>query len=115
VIVPEDEAQRRIEQARAVCSMYIDSSKTVTQLSTGALVLSVAFATNFLRRDEASLVCDGPFVAAWVLWLLAILCGVTNEYCATKYLGNLAAEHHLLYYERDWPTFGPRVLLANPI
>jgi hypothetical protein len=114
VPMPQDEAERRIEQERAVCSMYIDSAKTVTQLGTGALVLSLAFATDFLGRSEASLVRDGAFVAAWVLWLLAILCGVTYEYCAIKYLENIAADHHLLYYKREWSTFVPKLLLARP-
>src|SRR5262245_6922999 len=93
-------ARQRLEEERAVCSLYIESAKTYAQLSTGALVLSVAFATDFLKRTEPELLHDWPMVVAWFLWLLAVFCGGAYEYCVIKYLETIANDHDLLYYKR---------------
>ncbi len=109
-----DDATQRLEQERAVCSLYIDSAKTYTQLSTGALVLSLAFAADFLKQTKPQLLHDWPILVAWCCWLLAVLCGVTYQYCAIKYLETIANDNKLLYFDRTWSSLVPKALTDNP-
>lgn len=109
-----DEARQKLDQERAVCAQFIDSAKAFTQLSTGALVLSLALARDFLGDRERELLRDGPMVFTWILWLFAVLFGATYEYCAIKYLEKIANDHNLLYHPRNWRPFVPDSLIENP-
>ena len=109
-----DEVVQRLEEERQICSLYIDSAKTFVQLSTGALVLSVTFATEFLEQSRPSLLRDRGLLITWLCWLLTVLFGVTYQYCVIKYLETIANDNHLLYYNRSWSSFIPKPLIDNP-
>src|SRR5262245_1679915 len=109
-----EEARERLREEREVCSSYIASAKTYAQLSTAALVLSVAFARDLLGDQNGVLLADRRMLAAWVLWLLAVFCSGAYEYIVIKYLEAIADEQNLLYYKRNWFTLVPKKLADNP-
>jgi hypothetical protein len=104
----------RLDEEREVCTLYIESSKSFIQLSTGALLLSLAFVRDFLGASQLGLLRDWPLIVAWVSWLISILMGTTYQYCVIKYLETLADKHCLLYYPRSWRSWMPRILTENP-
>lgn len=109
-----EEAKQRLDREREVCALYIDSAKSYTQLSTGALLFSLAFAHDFLRTEKPQLLHDWPFIVTWLFWLAAMLFGITYQYCTIKYLETIASDHKLLYYDRTWSSFIPKPLIDNP-
>jgi hypothetical protein len=107
-----EEAKPRLEKERIIVSLYIDNAKTYIQLSTGALVLSVALIRGLSGSD--SLPMEPLFVVTWVCWLISILAGVTYQYSAVKYLEILEHHYGFLYFKRDWKTYVPESLPNNP-
>jgi len=68
-------------------SLFIDNAKTFVNLSTGALVLTVAFARDILGVPrEKALPRDIWLIASWVFFLITIIMGSFYQYSAAKYL-----------------------------
>lgn len=66
--------------------LFIDNAKTYVQLSSGALVLSIAFIHDVLgvRRDQP-IPRDWWLVASWVFFLLSIMAGSFYQYSLAKH------------------------------
>jgi hypothetical protein len=64
---------------------YSDTAKTYTQLSLGALVLSVTFFDKVLGQHDRIPV-DLVLLLAWVCWLVAVLAGAFYQYLAVRFL-----------------------------
>ena len=95
--------------------LFVETAKTYIQLATGALLLSVTFSKGVLGLPNAPPpVRDTSLLVSWLLWLIAILFGVTYQYCATKYLEKLEAQNDSLYYHRAKPFPGFRYFVDNP-
>jgi hypothetical protein len=71
-----EEAKPRLEKERIIVSLYIDNAKTYIQLSTGALVLSVALIRGLSGSD--SLPMEPLFVVTWVCWLISMLANIDS-------------------------------------
>jgi hypothetical protein len=110
-LTPE-EAKLKLEKERIIVSLYIDNAKTYIQLSTGALVLSVAFIRGLSGSNNLPM--EPLFFVTWVCWLIAILAGVTYQYSAVKYLEILESHHDFLYFKRDWRIYVPESLPHSP-
>ena len=109
-----DDAPQKLQTEREICSLYIDSAKTFIQLSTGALLLSLAFAHDFLGKPKKELLSDAPLLATWLFWFVSVLSGITYQYCAIKYMETIANENNLLYHPRTWRSLMPKALIENP-
>ncbi len=106
--------KQQLENERTICTLYIDSAKSYTQLSTGALLLSLAYAHDFLSIQKPQLIHNWPLVITWLCWLLAVLMGITYQYSVVKYLETMTHDEELLYYNRVHPSFVPKPLIDNP-
>ena len=93
-----------LAQEHKLMSLYIDNAKTYTQLSTGALALSITFLEKVIGPATPEKVSslatalrgDWFLGAAWGCWLLAAVAGGTYQYLGVKYLENLADEWALV-------------------
>ena len=93
-------------QTKEIIVLYIDSSKTFIQLSSGAIVLSVAFVEK-VSGPRALKQRNFALIASWALFLVSIGFGVLYQYCAIK----------LLDSRSDYPGAKgllPEMLLENP-
>lgn len=79
--------------------LFVDNTKTYIQLATGALVLSVTFSEGMTGKTTLPSTELSLWVS-WISWLVAILAGVTYQYCAAKYLEILEEMNHSLFYDR---------------
>lgn len=95
----EDKIKAMMEEEHKIMDGYIDTAKTFTQLSVGALLLSITFLEKIL--DVKGKV---PFsfwlFFAWVLWLLAALAGAFYQYRAVKWLENIAIKSKIIEGDR---------------
>ena len=66
--------------------LFIDSSKTYVQLSTGALVFSITFVRDVLKNAEY-----GFLRWSWASFVISIGCGSAYQYLAVKYIQNGSA------------------------
>jgi len=82
--------------------LFIDNAKTYIQLSTGALLLSVTFSQS-ISGDKTISINEPYLMISWLLWLGAIILGVTYQYCAVKYLEAFEGILGLLCSERVKP------------
>ncbi len=83
------------EQEHKIMAAYTDTAKTYTQLSLGALVLSVTFFEKVLG-ETGRLRVDVPLLAAWIFWLAAVLAGALYQYLAVRFLEARGEEWGLL-------------------
>jgi hypothetical protein len=69
-MIEEDKVKATMEEEHKIMAGYMDTAKTFTQLSTGALVLSITFLEKILGMSGRILV---PYLLllAWMFWLLA--------------------------------------------
>lgn len=85
----------KLEEERKIMAAYTDTAKTYTQLSLGALVLSVTFIEKVLG-DSGRISLHYLLVLAWIFWLSAALTGAFYQYLAVKFLENLGVKNGIL-------------------
>ena len=96
--MPTQEDKDRMEEEHKIMGAYIDTTKTFTQLSLGALVLSITFMEKVLgMKDKLSV--DLLLLIAWLFWLLAALAGAFYQYKAVKWLAWLAIKYNIVNAE----------------
>ena len=82
---PGTDASVAFENERKMMSSYVDTAKTYSQLSLGALVLSVTFIEKVVGTKLNEGV--GAFlVIAWISWLASALAGAVYQYLAARFL-----------------------------
>ena len=106
--------KEQFEQEKEICSMYIDCAKTYTQSSIGALLLSITFFSDIIGIATTTTKENPMLLVLWSLWLLAILFGVTYQYCVVKYLETIADEKKMLAFKRTWTLFLPKKFKDTP-
>jgi hypothetical protein len=74
-----------LEEERKIMAAYSDTAKTYTQLSLGALVLSVTFFEKVLGHS-GRIPVDVFLLLAWVCWLVGVLAGAFYQYLAVRFL-----------------------------
>ena len=74
-----------LEEERKIMAAYSDTAKTYTQLSLGALVLSVTFFERVLGQS-GRIPVDVFLLFAWICWLVAVLSGAFYQYLAVRFL-----------------------------
>src|SRR5712691_2161263 len=77
--------QKALEEERHIMAAYSDTAKTYSQLSVGALVLSVTFFEKVVKV-AGTLPVDRFLIAAWVGWLVTALAGSFYQYLAVRFL-----------------------------
>jgi hypothetical protein len=77
------------DKEQKILELFIDSAKTYTQLSTGALVLTITFIREILGQKDA-VPRDNFLTVSWVCFLIAIGAGAAYQYLAIKYLEKIA-------------------------
>jgi hypothetical protein len=77
--------QKALEEERHIMAAYSDTAKTYSQLSVGALVLSVTFFEKVVKVP-GTLPVDCFLIAAWVAWLVTALAGSFYQYLAVRFL-----------------------------
>ena len=91
----EEKAKAMMEEEHKIMAGYMDTAKTFTQLSIGALVLSITFLEKILgMKDKISV----PYLLlfAWLFWLLAALAGAFYQYRAIKWLEGVGINYNLI-------------------
>jgi hypothetical protein len=73
------------EQLRAFFEMYSETAKSITQLSTGALLLSITFLEKVIGERRRMRV-DWTLLLSWLAYLVAIGSGAAYQYLAVKRL-----------------------------
>ena len=73
------------DNERKMMSSYVDTAKTYSQLSLGALVLSVTFIEKVVGAKLAERVTFWLMVA-WLSWLVSALAGAFYQYLAARFL-----------------------------
>jgi hypothetical protein len=91
----EEKNKSLMEEEHMIMAGYMDTAKTFTQLSVGALVLSITFLEKILGLSGRISV-PYPLLLAWVFWLLAALAGAFYQYRAIKWLERMAIELKLI-------------------
>ena len=77
------------ESAKDTIALYISSSTTFINLSTGALILTVTFREKVLGQEgplEPGLI----IISSWIMFLLAIGTGAFYQYLAVKKLESIS-------------------------
>ena len=108
--VPSEEMFKR---EHTVMGLFIENAKTYVQLSSGALLLSVAFLRDFAAVSEKGpLTADGWLIASWVLFLVSIGSGALYQYEAVKFLEKKSGVKRThgnwieYFVDRPWPLYG---------
>lgn len=84
-MVRDLERAAAFEDERKVMAAYSETAKTYTQLSLGALVLSVTFYEKVLGHN-GPIPADPFLVLAWLSWLAAAVAGAFYQYFAVRFL-----------------------------
>jgi hypothetical protein len=79
------EASKALDEERKIMAAYSDTAKTYSQLSLGALVLSVTFIEKVVNTDVSEATTPWLF-AAWSCWLLSAVSGAFYQYLAVRFL-----------------------------
>jgi hypothetical protein len=82
---PGGDAHKALEEERHLMSAYSDTAKTYSQLSLGALVLSITFFEK-IADTAGKVTVDTPLVVAWAGWLTSALAGAFYQYLAVRFL-----------------------------
>lgn len=101
----------KLEEERKIMAAYTDTAKTYTQLSLGALVLSVTFIEKVLG-ESGRISLHYLLVLAWIFWLSAALSGAFYQYLAVKFLEDLGVKNGLL--ERSGHSYAFAGLSRHP-
>lgn len=94
---------------------YMDTAKTYSQLSLGALVLSITFFEK-IADTSGRIVTDRLLLVAWFGWLVAAVAGAFYQYLAVRFLeargeawGVMARTGHPQWFRRladhPWPAY----------
>jgi hypothetical protein len=101
------------EREYKVMSLFIDNAKTYTQLSIGALVLSITSVREVLALPkEQPIQLDWPLLTCWVCFLLAVIFGALYQYLACKFVEEKAKvqrSHRIRWgwiISHPWPVYG---------
>ena len=70
---------------KIIISLFIDSAKGFTDLSTGALVLSVVFHEKVLGQ-KSEFKTDRLMIISWLFFLFTIITSTLYQYTAIKFL-----------------------------
>jgi TRAP-type C4-dicarboxylate transport system permease small subunit len=97
--------QQDLEFAKTVMPAFIDSAKMFSQLSAGALVLSIGFQEKVLGRVGRKFVTHA-LVVSWFFFLIAIGSGAVYQWSAVHfmhyYLSGLSFDE---FYGSAWYVF----------
>ena len=91
----EEKTKAMMEEEHKIMAGFMDTAKTFTQLSIGALVLSITFLEKILGM-EGKISVSYLLLFAWVFWLLAALAGAFYQYRAIKWLERLGIESNVI-------------------
>jgi len=118
---PGPDPVKAFETEQKAMAAYVDTAKVYSQLSLGALVLSVTFIEKFtsFKTQEAVNWC---LAVAWAAWLVAALSGAFYQYLVARFLeargvqwGVLARTGHPKWFRwlsrHPWPAYA--VMLAT--
>ena len=95
-----------------IISLFIDNAKTYVQLSSGALAISIVFMKALTGSENTHpMPISACLVCSWLLFVVAIGCGVFYQYLGVKYLEakvdtsykRLAGLGRII--ERPWPFY----------
>ncbi|WP_148041817.1 hypothetical protein [Hanamia caeni] len=91
----EEKTKAMIEEEHKIMAGYMDTAKTFTQLSIGALILSITFLEKILGITGKISV---PYLLlfAWLFWLLAALAGAFYQYRAIKWLEGMVINYNII-------------------
>jgi hypothetical protein len=103
--------QKALEEERHIMAAYGDTAKTYSQLSVGALLLSVMFFEKVVKVN-AALPVDAFLIAAWVGWLVTVFAGSFYQYLAVRFLEHRGENWEIMLRTRR-PLFF-RNLVENP-
>ncbi len=112
---PPVDPYKALEEERKVMAAYSDTAKTYSQLSLGALVLSITFLEK-VARVEVSEAVNVLLLIAWCGWLLSALSGAFYQYLAVRFVetrgedwGVLARSGHTQWFlylaHHPWPAY----------
>jgi hypothetical protein len=82
---PGSDPVKAFENEQKVMAAYVDTAKTYSQLSLGALVLSVTFIEKFTTSKTQESVTVW-LTAAWLAWLVSAISGAFYQYLAARFL-----------------------------
>lgn len=82
---PGPDPVKAFENELKMMATYVDTAKTYSQLSLGALVLSVTFIEKFTTTKTYDSV-NWWLAVAWVSWLASALSGAFYQYLAARFL-----------------------------
>ena len=82
---PGGDAHKALEEERHIMGAYSETAKTYSQLSLGALVLSITFFEK-VANTRGQVTVDAPLLIAWVGWLLSTVAGAFYQYLAVRFL-----------------------------
>lgn len=106
---------KAFENEVKMMATYVDTAKTYSQLSLGALVLSVTFIEKFTTTKTYDSV-NWWLAIAWVAWLASALSGAFYQYLAARFLeargehwGVLSRKGHPQWFRwlsrHPWPAY----------
>ena len=112
---PGGDPHKALEEERHIMAAYSDTAKTYSQLSLGALVLSVTFFEK-VADTQGHVAVDTPLLVAWCGWLVAALAGAFYQYLAVRFLeargeawGVMTRTGHLQWFrwlaDHPWPAY----------
>lgn len=84
-LAPGTDPSKAFEDERKIMAAYSDTAKTYSQLSLGALVLSITFIEKVVAAAVPN-VASFWLYAAWCSWLVSALSGALYQYLAVRFL-----------------------------
>lgn len=85
----------KLDEERKIMEGYIDTAKTYTQFSLGALLLSITFIEKVLGLT-GKISLHYLLMLSWICWLIAALAGAFYQYLAVRFLENLGVQYGIL-------------------
>jgi hypothetical protein len=117
---PGGDAHKALEEERHIMAAYSDTAKTYSQLSLGALVLSITFFEK-VANTSGKIAVDPLLLIAWSGWLLSALAGAFYQYLAVRFLeargetwGVMIRTGHPQWFrwlaDHPWPVYAVMLL-----
>src|SRR5688572_13168168 len=85
----------KLDEERKIMEGYIDTAKTYTQFSLGALLLSITFIEKVLGLS-GKISLHYLLMLSWICWLIAALAGAFYQYLAVRFLENIGVQFGIL-------------------
>jgi len=112
---PGGDPHKALEEERHIMIAYSETAKTYSQLSLGALVLSVTFFEK-VADTAGKVAVETPLVVAWLSWLVCTVAGAFYQYLAVRFLeargeswGLMIRTGHPQWFEwladHPWPVY----------